>query len=302
MCDFTGGSLSLFQLCLEVHTLQLARDWNRSLIVFPRDEDQCLLWHFPCSGFQGFLSGAGRGCVISVQHISWHFLCSIINCCSCLPSASQATVMRDVSLITGDPVKFGLGFVSLFYDLVLMTQHFIIYAPTHASDKAHAPPRRKVGTYHVTLVYLYEWVMPPVRRQKPSLAVCSNCSASPIKCTVPCRRRATLSMARARPPATASQRSTRRRCWRPQPCSRPARAPWRTRPSARMAARPYRQGMVIGLGLGSGAMLCTSKGGPADGEPACDACSIYATGCPVSAVAGARGQHGLQQALFAAIK
>ena len=57
--------------------------------------------------------------------------------------------MRDVSLITGDPVKFGLGFVSLFYDLVLMAQHFIIYAPAHASDKAHAPPRRKVGAGHV---------------------------------------------------------------------------------------------------------------------------------------------------------
>ncbi len=51
--------------------------------------------------------------------------------------------MRDVSLITGDPVKFGLGFVSLFYDIVLMTQHYIIYAPARGDSKAHPPARRK---------------------------------------------------------------------------------------------------------------------------------------------------------------
>lgn len=145
--------------------------------------------------------------------------------------------MRDVSLITGDPVKFGLGFVSLFYDLVLMAQHFIIYAPAHASGKAHAPPRRKVGADHVTSMHV-EHTVPPLRRQQPTLVMRS---ADPVTCIALCRRQAMLSTARARPPATASQRSTRRRCWRPQPCSRPARAPRRTRPSAPMAVRLYRQ-------------------------------------------------------------
>lgn len=58
-------------------------------------------------------------------------------------ACAQALVMRDVSLITGDPVKFGLGFVSLFYDIVLMTQHYIIYAPARGDSKAHPPARRK---------------------------------------------------------------------------------------------------------------------------------------------------------------
>ena len=53
--------------------------------------------------------------------------------------------MRDVSLITGDPVKAGLGLVSLCYDLVLMAQHFVVYAPARVNGKVHAPPRRKVG-------------------------------------------------------------------------------------------------------------------------------------------------------------
>ncbi|KAK9824845.1 hypothetical protein WJX81_006232 [Elliptochloris bilobata] len=74
LCDFTGGSLSLFQLCLE------------------------------------------------------------------------ATVMRDISLITGDPVKFGLGFVSLFYDILLMIQHYIIYAQPRSAGKAHAPLRCKAAS------------------------------------------------------------------------------------------------------------------------------------------------------------
>ncbi len=54
------------------------------------------------------------------------------------PCAAQALVMRDLSLITGDPVKFGLGFVSLFYDVVLMTQHYIIYAPARGAGRAPA--------------------------------------------------------------------------------------------------------------------------------------------------------------------
>ena len=36
--------------------------------------------------------------------------------------AAQAVVMRDVSLITGDPVKAFLGLVSLCYDLLLMVR------------------------------------------------------------------------------------------------------------------------------------------------------------------------------------
>jgi hypothetical protein len=62
--------------------------------------------------------------------------------------AAQALVMRDLSLITGDPVKFGLGFVSLFYDVVLMTQHYIIYAPARSAGRApaHQKARPRAAT------------------------------------------------------------------------------------------------------------------------------------------------------------
>ena len=43
--------------------------------------------------------------------------------------------MRDASLITGDPAKFGLGIVSLIYDIILMAQHYFIYpAAVHSAD------------------------------------------------------------------------------------------------------------------------------------------------------------------------
>ncbi|CAM9438935.1 unnamed protein product [Heterosigma akashiwo] len=29
--------------------------------------------------------------------------------------------------ITGDPVKFGLGFVSIFFDVIFMLQHYILF-------------------------------------------------------------------------------------------------------------------------------------------------------------------------------
>ena len=37
-------------------------------------------------------------------------------------------LMQDFSAITGSPVKFGLGLISLFYDVIFMTQHFVLYA------------------------------------------------------------------------------------------------------------------------------------------------------------------------------
>ena len=41
--------------------------------------------------------------------------------------------MRDFSLITGDPVKAGLGLVSLFYDVVLLAQHYVLYPAAHSA-------------------------------------------------------------------------------------------------------------------------------------------------------------------------
>ena len=35
--------------------------------------------------------------------------------------------MRDFSGITGNPAKFGLGFVSIIFDVVFMLQHYCLY-------------------------------------------------------------------------------------------------------------------------------------------------------------------------------
>jgi len=46
------------------------------------------------------------------------------------------------SQLVGDPVKFALGFASMFFDVLFMLQHFVLYrAPRHVSPAAplHAP-------------------------------------------------------------------------------------------------------------------------------------------------------------------
>ena len=39
----------------------------------------------------------------------------------------DSALSGDWSGISGDPVKFGLGFLSIFFDLVFMTQHYVLY-------------------------------------------------------------------------------------------------------------------------------------------------------------------------------
>lgn len=40
----------------------------------------------------------------------------------------QCAVLDDWRQIAGNPVKFGLGFVSLSFDIVFMVQHYVLYA------------------------------------------------------------------------------------------------------------------------------------------------------------------------------
>ena len=39
----------------------------------------------------------------------------------------QCSVKSDFTQIAGNPVKFGLGFVSIIFDVVFMLQHYVIY-------------------------------------------------------------------------------------------------------------------------------------------------------------------------------
>lgn len=46
---------------------------------------------------------------------------------SCSQQGIDSYLQRDWSGITGNPVKFALGNVSMIYDLIFMTQHYVLY-------------------------------------------------------------------------------------------------------------------------------------------------------------------------------
>jgi cystinosin len=55
---------------------------------------------------------------------------------SVLQLCLDAVLQKDWSSVTGDPVKFGLGFASMFFDIIFVVQHYILYP-------RHGPPRDK---------------------------------------------------------------------------------------------------------------------------------------------------------------
>lgn len=51
-------------------------------------------------------------------------------------------MMQDMSIVTGDPVKFGLALVSIAYCVVLLVQHYVLYRerkPSHYATKRETP-------------------------------------------------------------------------------------------------------------------------------------------------------------------
>ncbi|KDO35313.1 hypothetical protein SPRG_22049 [Saprolegnia parasitica CBS 223.65] len=42
---------------------------------------------------------------------------------------------HDWSSVTGNPVKFALGFASMFFDVIFMTQHYILYRHSNSADQ-----------------------------------------------------------------------------------------------------------------------------------------------------------------------
>jgi len=51
----------------------------------------------------------------------------------------DAVANRDWSAVTGDPVKFGLGFASMVFDTIFMLQHWVCYRPRRAAPSNVAP-------------------------------------------------------------------------------------------------------------------------------------------------------------------
>ncbi|DBA79809.1 TPA: hypothetical protein ACH3X1_008470 [Trebouxia sp. C0004] len=54
----------------------------------------------------------------------------------------EAFVKEDLSAITGDPVKFGLGLVSVVFDIMFMIQHYTLYRENNAKLIEEAPKAR----------------------------------------------------------------------------------------------------------------------------------------------------------------
>ena len=54
----------------------------------------------------------------------------------------EAYVKADMSAITGDPVKFGLGLVSVVFDIMFMVQHYSLYRVNNAKLLEEAPKAR----------------------------------------------------------------------------------------------------------------------------------------------------------------
>lgn len=46
---------------------------------------------------------------------------------SLLQLVIDSALQADWSGISGNPVKFGLGIVSLFFDIIFMVQHYVLY-------------------------------------------------------------------------------------------------------------------------------------------------------------------------------
>lgn len=51
----------------------------------------------------------------------------------------EAYAKEDMSAITGDPVKFGLGSVSIVFDIMFMVQHYCLYKQNNAKLSEDAP-------------------------------------------------------------------------------------------------------------------------------------------------------------------
>lgn len=53
---------------------------------------------------------------------------------SILQLVIDSSLQADWSGLTGNPIKLGLGNVSIFFDVIFITQHFFLYATSKERD------------------------------------------------------------------------------------------------------------------------------------------------------------------------
>jgi cystinosin len=47
----------------------------------------------------------------------------------------DSSLQADWSGLTGNPVKFGLANISLLFDIIFITQHYVLYGPVEEKDE-----------------------------------------------------------------------------------------------------------------------------------------------------------------------
>ena len=71
--------------------------------------------------------------------VGWSVQQVLLDCFGGITSIFQllleAIVLHDFSLVFGDPIKFLLGLVSIAYDVVLLVQHYYLYAVCRQSGQ-----------------------------------------------------------------------------------------------------------------------------------------------------------------------
>lgn len=70
----------------------------------------------------------------SIWQILFDLIGGVLSILQLVIDSSQQT---DWSGITGNPVKLGLGNVSIFFDLIFITQHYFLYTKTDRTQLDH---------------------------------------------------------------------------------------------------------------------------------------------------------------------
>lgn len=107
LLDFTGGSFSLLQMGeATIH----AQTYSFFVIIF---------FFSPHPNPSYFIVSITNACTCSTTHKRYIF--------TTLKKGLQWYNNNDASVFVGDPTKLGLGFFSIVFDLLFMTQHYILY-------------------------------------------------------------------------------------------------------------------------------------------------------------------------------
>lgn len=123
LLDFEGGLLSLVQLLMDSGVTKV----RSTQPAVPGCSTSALL--------EPLCLGAGAASAAPPTS------CSSITALLTFRLAASSLHLQDWSPVTGNPVKFGLGFTSMFFDVIFMLQHYCLYR-----ERAPATPTASYPT------------------------------------------------------------------------------------------------------------------------------------------------------------